>query len=149
MMIFKKINGEQVEVVKHTLDILSKYPSAEVHIGTDSQNHRRHTVYTTVIAYRYGFRGVHYIYSKQRVPKIKDIWTRLWNEAERSIETAEWLTKKINVRVEIDMDYNGDAGYLSNKLISSTKGWANSLGYKVNVKPYNRIATKAADHQCR
>jgi len=37
----------------------------------------------------------------------------------------------------------------SNKLISATKGWANSLGYKVNVKPNSQIATRAADHHCK
>ena len=47
------------------------------------------------------------------------------------------------------MDYNNDEKFISNKLISAAKGWANSLGYKVNVKPHNQIATKAADHHCK
>jgi predicted RNase H-related nuclease YkuK (DUF458 family) len=47
------------------------------------------------------------------------------------------------------MDYNDDESHKSNRLISAAKGWANSLGYKVNVKPNNQIATKAADHHCR
>ena len=48
------------------------------------------------------------------------------------------------------MDYNGDESCLkSHKLISAAKGWANSLGYKVNVKPNNQIATRAADYHCR
>ena len=45
--------------------------------------------------------------------------------------------------------YNSDEYHRSNKLISATKGWANSLGYKVNVKPNNQIATRAADHHCK
>ena len=61
------------------------------------------------------------------------MWTRLWKEAEDSIDTAEWLTKQISVKVEIDMDYNGDENFKSHKLISAAKGWANSLGYKVNI----------------
>jgi len=66
-----------------------------------------------------------------------------------SIEVAEWLSKQINVKIQIDMDYNNDEKFISNKLISAAKGWANSLGYKVNVKPNNQIATKAADHHCK
>ncbi len=66
-----------------------------------------------------------------------------------SIEVAEWLSNQINVKIEIDMDYNSDEKFISNKLISAAKGWANSLGYKVNVKPNNQIATKAADHHCK
>ena len=80
---------------------------------------------------------------------IDDIWKRLWKEAEMSIEVAEWLSNQINVKIEIDMDYNSDEKFISNKLISAAKGWANSLGYKVNVKPNNQIATKAADHHCK
>lgn len=149
MKIFKRVNGDRVNVVEHTLQQLNKFPNVSVHIGTDSQNLGAHTVYSTVIAYRFANRGIHYIVCNQKVPKIVDIWTRLWKEAELSIETAEWLTAQISVNVQIDMDYNSDEEYKSNKLISAARGWANSLGYKVNVKPNMQIATKAADYQCR
>ena len=105
--VFRTVNGDAVpDVVNHTLGVLKECPWVEVHIGTDSQNHRRSTVYVTVIAYRYGNRGVHYILHKQKVKKIKDKWTRLWNEADYSIEVAEWLTQKVKVKVEIDLDFN-------------------------------------------
>jgi predicted RNase H-related nuclease YkuK (DUF458 family) len=148
--LFRKVEGDAVsDIVKHTLDILKECPYAEIHVGTDSQNHRRSTVYVTVIAYRYGNRGVHYILHKQKVKKIRDKWTRLWNEADYSIEVAEWLTQKVKVKVEIDFDFNGDEKYFSSKLVQPAVGWATSLGYKTNIKPYNQIATKAADHHCR
>lgn len=149
MKTFKTINGKPVNVVKHTLEVLKKNPTIQIHIGTDSQNNGEFTTYSTVIAYRFNNNGVHYIATKRRQSKIVDLWTRLWKEAEDSIEIAEWLTKQINVKVEIDMDYNDDENFKSNKLISAAKGWANSLGYKVNVKPNIQIATKAADYQCR
>ncbi len=149
MRVFKKTSGEKVNVVEHTLAQLKESPTITIHIGTDSQNIGDNTVYSTVIAYRFGNRGVHYVVHRQKIPKIVDIWTRLWKEAEMSIETAEWLTQQINVSVQIDMDYNGDEEYKSHKLISAAKGWANSLGYKVNVKPNNQIATRAADYCCR
>ncbi len=44
------------------------------------------------------------------------------------------------------MDYNEDNRFYSNKLVSAAKGWANSLGFKVNIKPYRQIATSAADY---
>ena len=149
MLLFKDINGNRVDPISHTLEIIKHYPYAEIHIGTDSQNMGKQTRYTTVIAYRLGTRGVHYILSKSKVTLIKDMWTRLWQEAEKSIDVAEWLTQQIAVRVEIDMDYNGDENFKSHKLVAAAKGWANSLGYKVNVKPHNQIATRAADHHCK
>ena len=150
MKIFRTIDGTRVDVLKHTMRILKEHPNVEIHIGTDSQNKKHETRYATVIAYRYGTRGVHYIVAKSTVnPKINDIFTRLWKETEMSLETAEWLTQHVNVKIQIDMHYNSDEEYKSNKLISACQGWATSLGYKVNVKPDNQIATHAADYHCQ
>ena len=149
MRIFRDIQGHRLDPIEHTLNILKEYPNVQIHIGSDSQNIGKSTKYATVIAYRFGSRGVHYILSKKQEVLIEDMWTRLWQEAEMSINVAEWLTHQVSVRVEIDMDYNSYTNFKSNKLISATKGWANSLGYKVNVKPNNQIATRAADYHCK
>ena len=149
MRIFRDIQGHRLDPIEHTLNILKEYPNVQIHIGSDSQNIGKSTKYATVIAYRFGSRGVHYILSKKQELLTEDMWTRLWQEAEMSIDVAEWLTHQVSVRVEIDMDYNSDKSFKSNKLISATKGWANSLGYKVNVKPNNQIATRAADYHCK
>ena len=147
--LFKKTNGEVVNVLEHTLNILREHPNVKIHVGTDSQSYQTTTIYVTVIAYRYKQRGVHYIIYKQTVPKINIMYDRLFKEAEMSIETAQWLTNNININIEIDMDYNSDENYQSSKLISATKGWGNSLGFKVNVKPEIQIATRAADLWCK
>ena len=149
MRIFKDINGGRIDPVQHTLNILKEYPNVQIHIGSDSQNVGKSSKYATVIAYRFGSRGVHYILSKKIEDLITDMWTRLWKEAEMSIDVAELLTNQISVKIEIDMDYNSDKSFKSNKLISATKGWANSVGYKVNVKPNNHNATRAADYHCK
>jgi predicted RNase H-related nuclease YkuK (DUF458 family) len=150
MKLFRTLSGEKVDIVKHTLDIIKKDPYVEIHIGTDSQNKGDHTQYAVVIAYRYGTRGVHYIYHKEKVNRIRDRFTKLFKEAELTIEVAEWLSKKIpSIKPELDFDYNDDQKFFSQKLVSSVKGWAESLGYKTNIKPNNQIATKAADYQCR
>jgi predicted RNase H-related nuclease YkuK (DUF458 family) len=149
MRIFRDINGNRIDPIQHTLNILKEHPNVQIHIGSDSQNVGKSSKYATVIAYRFGQRGVHYILNKKVEKLITDMWTRLWKEAEMSIDVAEWLTHQVSVKVEIDMDYNSDENFKSNKLISATKGWANSLGYKVNIKPDNQIATRAADYHCK
>jgi len=149
MKVFKTIKGETVDVIKHTMELLKEHPDMQIHMGTDSQNHKRKTTYVTVIAYRYGTRGVHYIYSKKKVPRIQDMWTRLWKETEDTLEVAEWFTSKLSLKVEIDMDYNEDEYHKSNMLIAAAKGWATGLGYKVNCKPIGQVSTKAADYHCR
>ena len=149
MRLFKDVKGNNIDPVDHTLSILKQYPYAKIHIGSDSQNVGKKTNYTSVIAYRLGTRGVHYILSKSSCEAINDIWKRLWLEAEYSIKVAEWLTKQVSVQVEIDMDYNSDERYYSNRLVAVAKGWANSLGFKVNIKPFNQIATSAADYHSK
>ena len=69
---------------------------------------------------------------------------------EKAIKIAELLSDNLpGIRFEIDMDYNDDEFYMSNKLVSAAKGWATSFGYKVNIKPNKQIATRAADYHCR
>ena len=149
MRLFKDVKGNNIDPVDHTLTILKQYPYAKIHIGSDSQNVGKKTNYTSVIAYRLGTWGVHYILSISSCEAINDIWKRLWLEAEYSIKVAEWLTKQVSVQVEIDMDYNSDERFYSNRLVAVAKGWANSLGFKVNIKPFNQIATSAADYHSK
>lgn len=146
---FKQVEGGYVDVISHTLDIMKKHPMLTIHIGTDSQTDGDITTYVTVIAYRYTNNGVHYIYTKNKLPRINDLWTRLWKEAEMSIEVAEWFTSQVNIKVEIDMDYNQDKFWKSNQLIQAAQGWANSLGYKTNTKPDILVASRAADYHTR
>ena len=148
MIKFLKIDGQKIDPLKYTLNIIKKYPDVKIHVGTDSHSINDNTRYITAIAYRFNQSGVHYIYSKSNFPKIIDKWERLWKETELSIEIAQILDNK-EINLEIDMDYNSDEKYYSNKLVSVAKGWVNSLGFKVNIKPFNQIATSAADYHSK
>lgn len=149
-MKFRTVKNKPVNPVTYTANIISANPYVEIHIGTDSQRYNGQVTYVTAIAYRYPARGVHYIYWKQIVPPIPDNWSRLFRETEYSLEVAELIAKNMSgVRIEIDMDYNEDEYYESNRLVSAAKGWASSLGYKVNIKPNKQIATRAADYHCK
>ena len=149
-MNFRKVNNTKVNPVNYTAKIIQENPFVETHIGTDSQRVGSNINYVTVIAYRYPLRGVHYIYCKETFPPIRDDWSRLWLETERTMQIAELLSDNLpGIRFEIDMDYNDDEYYMSNKLVSAARGWATSFGYKVNIKPNKQIATRAADYHCR
>lgn len=156
--VFQDVKGNVFKydnIVPYILDILTKDPMVKIHIGTDSQNHTTTTSYATVIAFHMkgglngGGQGVHCLYQKQKFNKIKDKYIRLFKEAEMSIEVANWLTDLINIKVEIDLDYNNDKKFFSSKLVESTRGWAISEGYKVNIKPGAQIATRFADYLCK
>ncbi len=149
-MIFRTVKNKPVNPVNYTFNIIRDNPYVEVHVGTDSQRFNGKVIYVTAIAYRYPARGVHYIYFKQTFPPIRDNWTRLFKETELSLEVAKTISDNLpSLKIEIDMDYNEDEHYESHKLVSAAKGWAKSLGYKVNIKPNKQIATRAADYHCR
>ena len=57
MMLFKDIKGKIIDPLQHTIEIIKKYPYAEIHIGSDSQSVGKKTFYATVIAYKLGTRG--------------------------------------------------------------------------------------------
>ena len=90
-----------------------------VHVGCDSFNPKRHTVYVTTVVFRFPNNGAHVIY--RRVPKILDMWTKLWGETERSVALANLILEECNLRVhQIDLDFNSDGKYASHKLVSAS-----------------------------
>jgi predicted RNase H-related nuclease YkuK (DUF458 family) len=129
--------------------LLSADPSSELHIGCDSQNFRQHTVYVTAVVLRFPGNGAHVLYQKERVPIIRDLWTKLWGETERSVNLAESIKEKVGIRAhQIDLDYNTDPAYPSNKLLNASTGYITSLGYESKAKPNLLMAVWAANYLC-
>lgn len=144
---FRKENGELVNIVEHTLEQLEKWPNLKIYIGTDSQNFSGLTVYVTAIVFRYGLRGAHYIYYKEKVPREKAEFTRLYNEGLRTIEAHSLLTEEIPVQVEaLEFDYADAKKTVSSQLVQIFKNWGN---LNAVFKSGEMIATRAADHICR
>lgn len=147
---FRTEQGERVNIVEHTLDQLKKWPNLKIYIGTDSQDYSGITRYATAIVYRYGSRGAHYIYYVEDVPRQKDMFVRLYDEAVRTIDTAELIDSEIPVAFEgLEFDYNNIPRFNSNRLLASVRGWVTGLNYKAVFKGGEMIAAKAADHICR
>ena len=141
--------GRPVELDRYVADYLQAHPECEVHIGSDSQNYRVHTVYVTTIVLRHPGKGAHVLYTKSRVPIIRDIFSKLWGELERSIKLAEYLQNELLIEVaQIDLDYNEDETYPSNKVLNAAAGYVQSLGYTVKAKPELLMAVWAANVLC-
>lgn len=147
---FKKENGEIVNLIEHCKEILGTHPNAEILIGCDSQNSKAWSYYAIAVVFRYGNRGAHYIYITNRIPKIKDVFTRLFKECELSLEIADFITSNTAYKIgAIELDYNNFKVTKSTPLVSATKGWVESKGYKAILKSGEMIATKAADKHSR
>ena len=148
---FKKPEtNETVDLLEYCVEKIREEPNTKIFIGTDSQNRKHFTVYTTVVVFRYNLRGAHFIYQTTRVPRIRDRFSRLWKECELSVEVAEWLRENSAIRVDkIELDYNNSKQTESTALVKPTVGWIQALGYTAVTKPDQLIAIKAADMMAR
>lgn len=141
---FKTIDGQYVNIVKHTLEQLQKWPDLRIHIGTDSQSEHGKTIYATTIVYRYGTRGAHYVVFKEMVKREKVHYTRLYNEGLRTLEAMQLLTAELSVAPVMEFDYADVKKTLSSSLVSVFKGYPGAV-----FKSSEMLATKASNHECR
>lgn len=117
-------------------------------VGCDSLNIRDKTVFITVLVGVYpDKRGAFVVYLKDKMPKIEDIYKRLWFEVEKAVSFASMLKDTYNIDIEaVDLDLNSDPQFISNKLLNSAVGYATSYGFPAVFKPQNVAAIYAADH---
>jgi len=144
------------DLIPYASKFIADHPYADIYVGTDSQDisssrrAAKKTVYATVVAFRIGTKGVHVIYLIQKIPLIRDRWTRLWGEIERTREVVDYIERNSSLKIhQVDIDYNQDDRWYSNKLVAAGTGLFTGLGYKVGSKPDELVATRAADHLVR
>lgn len=143
--VFKLDSGKSVDLIVYCNKILAK-GHTDIYVGTDSINSKNSTIYCIVVAFRTNKSGVHFIYKKVIIQKIRDKFNRLWKEVELSINVAEFLRKhNINIHT-IELDLNSDKKWGSHGVVGAGVGYCAGLGYKTNIKPDEQISTRAADH---
>jgi predicted RNase H-related nuclease YkuK (DUF458 family) len=143
-------DGTPVHLLEHVRAALDAQPDVEVLVGSDSQNRAGHTIYTTTVVLRYHRNGAHVLYRREKQRRVKDLWTRLWGEVERSLDVARSLSEEGGVRVSrIDMDLNSDPRFGSHKLHTTAVGYVRAQGYETRTKPELLIATWAANVLCQ
>ena len=151
MIYFKRLlDDREYEISSYVKKYILDHSSynIELHIGCDSQNFSKYTNYATTVLFHIGNTGCHFLYHKERLPKIEDMWTKLWGETTRSVNIANYLKEK-GIKIDsIDLDFNSDENFKSNKLVSASVGFVESMGFKANVKPAILPAISAADMMC-
>ena len=179
-LVWKKRNGERIpNINNYVLNYVKTVDrGAKVIVGCDSVNHARKTNYAiTVVFYNDELRnGAHVVSATYRMPKIKDIVTKLWNEAVFVHDVAESLHNTLyghyyhkfpknyydgsipDKLVEIHVDLNATkstrngarmSNNKSNKIYTDVMGWLCGERYAVMGKPYSYSASVAADAICR
>ena len=137
---------ELVPYVKRYLAENAQF-DVRIYVGTDSQSLKRYpdTGYVTCVAFHLGTlddfefygHGVHTIYKEFKVPKIRDTFRRLWREVEATMYIAEKLRNSgIHIHC-IDLDFNKNKIYESNRLISAAEGCLGVLGITYHLSLMN------------
>ena len=179
-LIWRKFNGERIpDINEYVLNYVKKVDrKAKIIVGCDSDNKSRKTSYAiTVVFYNEELRnGAHAVYALHKVPKIKDVISKLWNEAVFVHEIAESLHNTLSGQyyykfdrnyyddsqpeklVEIHVDLNNTrstrngarvSNNISNKIYNDVMGWLCGERYKVNGKPYGYASSSVGDKLCR
>jgi len=147
--IFKTLNSnQQIDIINYISEYLLTHPNVEILIGCDSQNQNLiSTTYAIVIGLYKPGKGAHVLYSKWSTNFEKESTVRLLNEVWYSVEVAEYIKNKLNIKATwIDIDLNPDPKYKSNQVLASAVGIVTGMGYKVRHKGNNPVMVYAADH---
>ncbi len=142
-------NRETVDLKTYLIQFMDKHPECTIHVGCDSQNYANVSVYATTIVLRYPKKGAHVLYRKEKLKRINDMWSRLWNEIERSVELAQFIEDVCELPVhQVDLDFNEDPSFPSHKILNAASGYVTSLGFMAKAKPNLLMATWAANVLC-
>ena len=141
-------DGKGVEIADYVKKYIqdNKFNKIKIYVGCDSHNRGEWTTYVTTLVIHIGETGCHVMYNKEKVNRINDLWTRLWNEVEKSVDLANYMRENgINIH-NIDLDLNANEKHASNKLVAAATGYVNSMGIKARIKPEILPAVHAADN---
>lgn len=167
-MKFMKFGRESIEnLAEYVEAFLKDDPFSIVAVGTDSKQLRYHTMYVVAIAMYNPFlmRGSHVVFCRFRIEKQRDLFTRLFKEAEYSLMVAEYLhehLKKTGYKrrdlklgeehlksVDIHVDFNPNPGpngaWKSHPVYNASLPWLKGQDFRVYGKPNGFVATYSAD----
>jgi len=161
-MKFIKFGGEEItNIFEYVISKVTENPTLNVAIGCDSKQLRYKTQYVVTIMMHSpeNHNGAHIVFSRFKIPKIKDRFTRLWKECEyifeiseemhNALETIGYTHNNINDStyklVDVHLDLNPNKKYGSNSVYKPAVQWFKSMGYNAIAKPNSHAATTAAD----
>lgn len=167
---FKLFGGKEIENLGEYLRAYVELnPRTKVYIGTDSIQNGKFTKYVTAIGllqpeytgkmgdFHYGA-GVHVIFRRDNIKRIREVYSRLWHETELTLEVATyvhdslkdmWTQPLNNERIPIvHLDLNSSPKFKSHQVHDISVGYLKGSGFEVHVKPEAFMATVSADHLC-
>lgn len=120
-------------------------------VGSDSHKHMATDFVTAIVVHRVGAGG-RYFWVREQAPNLNTLRERIYEEALRSLETANKLTKGLyeivkesdhnfNLEIHVDIGENGE----TREMIKEVVGMIRGNGYTVKMKPLGYGAFVVAD----
>ena len=162
---FKKFGGDYINdlglyIREYLQAHMKSSPNGiKIYVGCDSENSSNRTRYATVVLLYHVGAGAHYIFKSESLPRIKDMYMKLWGEVERAFEVSEYLEIELEGSyeridadeklVDVDLDLNPSPRWRSNIAYDSGMGFMKAHGYRVRGKPTAWAASVAGDYVVR
>lgn len=120
-----------------------------VHIGTDSLQSKRFSLFTSVVVVLTPGKGGRVAYCKRVVPRISSLRERLLRETALSVDLGLTLNEVVKGELTIHLDVNDDARYRSSAHVQELVGYVVGQGFKALIKPNAWASSHVADWSVR
>lgn len=138
-------------LLEDIFNIISRYPTAEIHVGTDSHYKSGKLIFATVIALYSPGECSRYFF-KRRLEKVikhsrKNLSTRLLKEVQNSIDIATMVRERLGESYEISVhaDISSNVKNRSNIVHEPAKKWIMAMGFNCFMKPSAWASSSIAD----
>jgi|TARA_R110002126_G_scaffold793_5_gene4984 hypothetical protein len=128
----------------------------KIFVGTDSHKSKKSkyiAITTSICSWNNEFsKGGWYCFNRKALPKkqFDTLYSRLFHEAQLSIETACFLRDTLNLEIEeVHIDVNPNESHASNKYATMLKSYVESYGFTCIMKPGSWAASSVADKHAR
>lgn len=179
-LVWKKFDGSIIpDINKYVLNYVKNVDkNVKIIVGCDSQPQSSKTSFAITVLFYNEFKrdGAHVVHATYKIPRIKDVISKLWKEAVAVHEVAESLDNSLRGHyfykfdknyydnsvpsrlVEIHVDLNVSrstrngrkmSNNISNKIYNDVMGWLCGERYKVMGKPFAFGSSSTADKLCR
>lgn len=130
-------------------------PEISIIIGTDSQNFDITKVVSVICVIAKGKGGI-FFYEIDRIPLIRDVRTKLYEETNDSLELASKLIEEfeknekyqemyLSCPIAIHIDAGNSEHGKTKALIPELIGWIKACGYNAACKPDSFVSSTIAD----
>lgn len=130
-------------------NFISAYKNQDFYVGTDSQNYKGLTVYTTVIISHHKNRGGSIIIHSDKTITPSSLRHKLLMEAMRSLEAAYFVNQRIPSKsnIVVHLDVNSNLKWKSGQYKDELVGLIMAQGFNVRCKPDAWASSSAADRK--